>query len=69
MAARVLPPSPDEIALRTQEIRRRWSPQELERRCVHKTKVVYVPVAETYFTDRSACCSEFRPSRRLMRLD
>jgi len=69
MAARVLPPSPEEIALRAREIRRNWSPRELERRCVYKTKVLYVPVTEACFTDRAACCSEFQPSRRLMRLD
>jgi hypothetical protein len=69
MAARVLPPSPEEIARRASEIRRSWSPRELERRCVYKTKVVYVPVTEDCFTDRAACRSEFRSSRRLMRLD
>jgi len=69
MAARVLPPTPEEIALRASEIRRSWSPRELERRCVYKTKVIYVPVAEDCFTDRAACQSEFRQSRRIMRLN
>lgn len=69
MAARVPPPTKEEIALRAREIRSNWSPRETERRCVYKTKVVYVPVAEDYFAARATCCSEFRPSRRIMRLD
>lgn len=69
MAARVPPPTLEEIALRASEIRRGWSPRELESRCVYKTKVVYVPVAETTFTDRCPCRAEFQQSRRIMRLD
>jgi len=69
MADRVPPPTEEEIALRAREIRRGWSPRETERRCAYKTKVVYVPVSEDCFADRVACCSEFRPSRRIMRLN
>jgi len=69
MAARVPPPTEEEIALRAREIRSNWSPRETERRCRYKTKVVYVPVSEHCFTDRAACCSDFHPSRRIMRLD
>lgn len=69
MAARVPPPTEEEIALRALEIRRGWSPRETERRCMYKTKVVYVPVSEDVFTDRCQCSSEFRPSRRIMRLN
>ncbi len=69
MATRVPPPTEEEIAIRAREIRGKWSPRETERRCVYKTKVVYVPVAENCFDDRAACCSAFRPSRRIMQLD
>lgn len=69
MAARVPPPTLDEIARRASEIRQGWSPRELERRCVYKTKVVYVPVSEDVLTDRCPCRVEFNRSRRLMRLD
>lgn len=69
MAARVPPPTEEEIALRALEIRRGWSPRETERRCAYKTKVVYVPVSEDVFTDRCPCRAEFRPSRRIMRLN
>jgi hypothetical protein len=69
MAARVPPPTEEEIALRAREIRRGWSPRETERRCAYKTKVVYAPVSENQFTDRTTCCSEFRAARRIMRLN
>lgn len=69
MASRVPPPSPKEIALRAREIRRGWSPNETERRCAYKTKVVYVPVAEDMLTAHCSRCGEFQPSRRIMRLD
>lgn len=70
MAARVQPPTEEEIALRALEIRRGWSPRETERRCVYKTKVVYAPVSEDVFTGRCPCRVEFRPSpRMIMRLD
>jgi hypothetical protein len=69
MASRVPPPSPKEIALRAREIRRGWSPGEAARRCVYKTKVLYIPVSAELLSDRAACCTEFRPTRRLMQLD
>jgi hypothetical protein len=69
MAARVPPPTEEEIAQRAREIRRGWSPRETERRCAYKTKVVYVPVSEEVFTDRCPCRAEFSSSRRIMRLN
>jgi hypothetical protein len=69
MAFRVPPPSPEEIAARALEIRRGWSIRETERRYVYKTKVVYIPVADECLTARAICQTEFRPARKLMRLD
>lgn len=69
MAAKVPPPTKEEIAIRAREIRRGWSPSETARRCVYKTNVVYVPIPEELLTDRCPCRVEFHPARRLMRLD
>lgn len=69
MAARVPPPTEEEIAFRALEIRRGWSPRETERRCAYKTKVVYVPISENVLTDRCPCRVEFNQARRIMRLN
>lgn len=69
MAARVPPPTPEEIALRAREIRLQWSPNERERRCAYKTKVVYVPVPDSYFAEPTPAHPVFSPARRLMTND
>lgn len=69
MAARVPPPTIEEIAARAREIRRRWSPRETARGCGYKTQVVYTPISADCLTEQAACRSEFRPSRRIMRLN
>jgi hypothetical protein len=52
MAARVLPPTPEEIAIRARIIRMGWSHREKEKRRVYKTKLYFAPVADNIFTDR-----------------
>lgn len=69
MAARVPPPTPQEIAMRAREIRLGWSARELEKRRSYKTTVVYAPIPDTCFSDRAACSTDFKPTRRLMPLD
>jgi hypothetical protein len=52
MAARVLPPTPEEIAARARIIRMGWSDREKEKRRVYKTKLYSAPVSEDVFSDR-----------------
>jgi len=69
MAARVLPPTPAEIALRAKEIRLQWSDREKEKRRAYKTKVVYVPVPDSCFHDSTPHHATAKLTRRLIPLD
>ncbi len=53
MAARVPPPSPQEIATRAEEVRRKWTDREKKKRCVYETDLKCRSVSERVFVEAS----------------
>lgn len=62
MAARVPPPSPEEIEARAKEVRRKWTEREKKKRCVYETELRCQSVSERVFSESSG------PRRRMQKL-